>query len=99
MCSWNKYSARLTSSITAGGAGSCQTKEAWLAIESLNAAPFPPQSHGIYINLQLFLAGGNFFFPSVHEEELRFVATLCQRSGGDSSAPRVVFLLANRHRC
>lgn len=62
ICSWNKYSTHLTSSITAGGAGSCQTEEAWLAIESLNAAPFPPQTHGIYINLQLLLAGGNFFF-------------------------------------
>lgn len=47
---------------SAGGAGSCQTEEAWLAIESLNAASFPPQTHGIYINLQLFLAGENFFF-------------------------------------
>lgn len=60
---------------SAGGAGSCQTKEAWLAIESLNAAPFPPQTHGIYINLQFFLAGGNFFFFIIyflHEEEPRF---------------------------
>lgn len=51
-------------------------KEAWLAIESLNAAPFPPQTHGIYINLQLFLAGGKFFIILLlfflHEEEPHF---------------------------
>lgn len=84
---------------SAGGAGSCQMKEAWLAIESLNAAPFPPQSHGIYINLQLFLAGGNCFFSWCMRKSFAFVASLCRGSEGDGSAPRAVFLLANRHGC
>lgn len=86
---------------SAGGAGSCQTKEAWLAIESLNAAPFPPQTHGIYINLQFFLAGGNFFLLFIFcvRKSLVFVASVCRRSGGDGSAPRAAFLLAKGHGC
>lgn len=65
-------------------------KEEWLAIESLNEAPFPPQTHGIYINLQLFLADVNFFHlfdffkeePCFYclgfsEEQRRWFCSLC----------------------
>lgn len=84
---------------SAGGAGSCQTEEAWLAIESLNAAPFPPQTHGIYINLQLFLAGGNFFFLICLSKSLTFVALVHRRSRGDGSAPCATLMLAEGQGC
>lgn len=58
----------------------------------------PPPTHGLYINLQLFLAGGKFFaclFVCLFVYS--FLSFFLLGFAGDGGAPRLMFFLAKSH--